>query len=130
MGPHGVPNVEAGFELLKPGGWYLQAGWEQARYETPPTEWAIQGGHRSAEYHVWQHWREQTEQERVAVRIEHERLASLGCESAKRTGEQTLELRGCHGRGGNVMRMTHESLLIAQKPDGRPGGRVRRQDPE
>ena len=107
LGPHGVPNAQAAFEMLKPGGWLFEAGWKRERFETPPTEWAIQHGFKSAEYHVWQYWRAQTVQERVAVEIEGERLASLGGPSGREMREKVED--------GVYLKMTHENLLIAQK---------------
>jgi SAM-dependent methyltransferase len=108
LGPRGVPGVQAAFELLKPGGWLFEAGWKAERYETPPTEWAIQHGFESAEHHVWQYWRAQTEQERAAIEVESKRLISLGGHSWKETREKVGD--------GVRLKMTHENLLIAQKP--------------
>lgn len=108
LGPHGVPNVQASFQLLKPGGWLFEAGWKGEQYETPPTEWAIQHGFESAEHHVWQYWRGQTEQERAAMEVESKRLVSLGGPSWKETRDKVED--GVH------LKMTHENLLIAQKP--------------
>ena len=73
LGAHGVPNVEAAFQLLKPGGWFFDAGWAPQAYETPKTEWTIQHGHEGAEHHVWQYGRVQTEEERAAREVERER---------------------------------------------------------
>ena len=114
LGARGIPNVQAGFELLKPGGWYFQAGWKPEQYETPPTEWAIQHGYKDAEHHVWQYRRMQTEQEYAAMQIEQERLASMGCKSV----EETLETNvgNPQGKDRSILKMTHENLLIAQKP--------------
>jgi hypothetical protein len=94
--------------LLKPGGWLFQAGWEREQYETPPTEWAIQHGFESAEHHVWQYWRIQTEQERAARQVEHERLTSLGGPPVRETRDKVVD--------GTCFKMTYENLLIAQKP--------------
>ena len=118
LGLHGVPSVLAGYELLKPGGWYFEAGWEQERYETPPTEWAVQHGYENVEYHVWQYRRTQTQPERAAMRIELEHLASLGCRHRSVTEAQRQESgEGIQrGKGGGVSKMTHERLLVAQKP--------------
>jgi SAM-dependent methyltransferase len=107
LGPPEVPSVQAAFELLKPGGWLFQAGWERERYETPPNEWAIRHGFEGAEYHVWQYWRTQTEQERAAVEVESERLASLGGLSGRETREKVED--------EVYLKMTHENLLIARK---------------
>jgi SAM-dependent methyltransferase len=107
LGPRGVPSVQVAFELLKPGGWLFEAGWKKERYETPPTEWAIQHGFESAEHHVWQYWRAQTEQERAAAAVEFERLVSLGGSSSKETREKVED--------GVYFKVTHENLLIAQK---------------
>jgi len=116
LGRHGIPSVQASFELLKPGGWYFEAGWEQDRYETPPTEWAIQHGYESAEHHVWQYRRLQTQQEYIATQIERERLLSLGCKSVKEAEEQETGIEHHRDKDGSVFLMTHERLLMAQKP--------------
>lgn len=109
LGPRGVPSAQAGFELLKPGGWFFQAGWKPERHETPPTEWAIQHGYESAEHHVWQYWRVQTRPEHAAMQLERERLAAFGDRFAEKARERPLE-------DGRVARMIEENLLIAQKP--------------
>jgi SAM-dependent methyltransferase len=116
LGPHGVPNVRAGFELLKPGGWYFEAGWEPKRYDTPPTEWAIQHGFASAEHHIWQYRRVHSPAERACRRIELEAMAALGGESAAAAlaAEQTEPAPTLPD--GSVWKMTRENLLIAQKP--------------
>jgi hypothetical protein len=107
---------EAAFELLKPGGWYFEAGWEPKRYDTPPTEWAIQRGFASAEHHVWQYRRVQTAPEQVARRLELARMADLGSESARVA--QVAEAAEADGEDptSSALRMTRENLLIAQKP--------------
>ena len=115
LGAHGTPNVQAGYELLRPGGWYFEAGWEQGRYETPPTEWAMQHGYESAEHHAWQYWRTQTEEERTAWRIEMACLAAQGIETAK-AQLKTAEAKGDAGAQGAIRKMTREHVLIAHKP--------------
>ena len=45
LGPHGVSKVQAARTLLQPGGWLFDAGWQETRYETPATEWALQHGY-------------------------------------------------------------------------------------
>jgi SAM-dependent methyltransferase len=107
LGAHGVPNVEAASQLLKPGGWFFEAGWAPHRYETPQTEWAIQHGYESAEHHVWQYGRLQTEEERAARTVERERMSALGCTAAK-VPEEAL--------GESGLTMTYENLLVARKP--------------
>jgi SAM-dependent methyltransferase len=116
LGPHGVPNVKAGYTLLKPGGWYIKAGWEQTHYETSPTEWAMQHGYESAEQHEWQYWRAQTAQEHAASQLELEHLAAQGGQTA---GE-ALQRKGRTGYApdtdGVIQMMTYEHVLIARKP--------------
>lgn len=117
LGPRGVPNVQAGFELLKPGGWYFGAGWEKERYETPPTEWAIQHGYERAEYHEWQYRRVQSEEEYLARQIEQQQLWAVQ-HSGKVIGasERMRFDARCNQNSGRVMVMTQEHVLIAQKP--------------
>jgi SAM-dependent methyltransferase len=108
LGPRGVPSARAAFELLKPGGWLFEGGWKRPPFETPPAEWAIQHGFESAEHHVWQYWRAQTERGQVAMEVERERMASLGRPFQGETREKVED--------GVRLKMTHENLLIAQKP--------------
>lgn len=118
LGPRGVPNVQAGFDLLKPGGWYFGAGWEKERYETPPTEWAIQHGYESAEYHEWQYRRVQSEEEHVAWQIEGERLAAMreSREAIDTSERMSFDSRCNQDRGRGILKLTQEHVLIAQKP--------------
>jgi len=113
LGAHGIPNVQTGWEILRPGGWYFEAGWAPTRYETPPTEWAMQHGFESAQHHQWQYWRTQTEPEQRAFQIEIERLVSQGCPIVKPPHKET---NNRSGEGRPVQKMTHENLLIAHKP--------------
>jgi SAM-dependent methyltransferase len=124
LGARGVPNVRAGYELLKPGGWYFEAGWEQTRYETAPTEWAIQHGYASAEHHEWQYWRTQTPQEQAATRIEQEHLAAQGGRAAHRIQRGKGGVDESRREEGPVRKLTHEHLLIAQKPGPLGNGQV------
>jgi SAM-dependent methyltransferase len=110
LGAHGVPNAQAAFELLKPGGWLFEAGAKPEQYETPPTDWAIQHGFAHAEHHVWQYRRTVTEQERIAAGIQRERMASLGIKSAQEVVAAQPDA------AGNTLEMTYENLLIAHKP--------------
>jgi SAM-dependent methyltransferase len=116
LGAHEIPNVQAGYELLKPGGWYFEAGWEQARYETPPTEWAMRHGFESVEHHEWRYWRRQTEQEQTAAQVELAHLASQACQTVMKTQPQTRDAESPPGEGGSIPKLTHEYVLIAHKP--------------
>lgn len=118
LGPRGVPNVQAGLQLLKPGGWYFGAGWEKEHHETLPTEWAIQHGYQSAEYHEWQYPRVQTEEEYIARQIEQTALLAMQ-ERAKPTDTSELMSSGSgrhQGPGGSILEMIQEHVLIARKP--------------
>ena len=108
--------MQAGFELLKPGGWYFEAGWEPKRYDSPPNEWAIQHGYTSAEHHVWQYCRMQTSREQAARKIEMSAMAALGSESAAAALAEVETRIEARDEAGNEMVMTYENLLIAQKP--------------
>jgi len=116
LGPRGMPNVQAAFELLKPGGWYFEAGWAPTRYETPPTEWAMQHGYENAEYHEWQYRRLQSEEEYLAWQIEQGSLvAMIERRKAVDQNEKKMVDSGCH-HGNGILKMTQEHVLIAQKP--------------
>ena len=117
LGPHVLPNVQAGYELLKPGGWYFEAGWKPARYETPPVEWAVQNGFESAYWYEWGYRRTQTAQERRAFQFELERLALQGSRSAKEALEQGGVSQIGMDEAGSIQKVTYEHLLIARKPE-------------
>jgi len=102
LGPHGVPNVSAGYQILKPGGWYFEACWDREQYENTWTAWAIQHGFEHTEHHTWQYPRLVTEEEELAWQIEQAAWPA----DHKRTPASNAD---------NV-RMTIENLLIAQKP--------------
>jgi SAM-dependent methyltransferase len=96
LGTHGVPKVQAAYALLKPGGWFFGAGWEQTTYGTPPTAWALQHGYAQAEDHTWQCRRRQTWEEVEAEAIERRRLGAMGCEKpgqpvCRQTSERRTE---------------------------------------
>ncbi len=111
LGAHGVPNVQAAFELLKPGGWHFEAAWVKEQFDVPPTEWAIQHGFDSAEHHSWQCQRVVTEEEVAAKRIEQDHLLRQFEKAGKmKRGPAIPE----NLDGGIVM--TYENLIIARKP--------------
>jgi hypothetical protein len=107
--------VQAGYALLRTTGWYFEAGWTPGRYETPPTEWAMQHGFENAEHHEWRYWLPQSEQERAASKIEMARLASQGCQKAKMPEHRIIKMQDESGEEGSVQVLTEEHLLIAQK---------------
>lgn len=112
LGERGISNVEAGYKLLKPDGWYFEAGWEKKHLDTPPTEWAIQHGYSQAEHHVWQYRRLQSAEEREAWETEMNYLHSMG----KNTVQQT-QAHDVYNDDGSVWKMMVENLLIAKKPE-------------
>lgn len=116
LGPRGVPNVRAGFDLLRPGGWYVGAGWEQERYETPPTQWAIQHGYESAEFHEWHYRRAQSEEERMAWQIEQQRLLAMQAGQPRGTGRRAVDASERDPGSDSGIKMTQEHVLIARKP--------------
>jgi SAM-dependent methyltransferase len=122
LGPRGVPNVQAAFELLKPGGWYFWAGWEAERYETPRTEWAIQHGFDSAEFHVWQYRRVHSEEEIAARQTEYAHLSAMFEAKTPMGEEERAEVDAKRRSVNERIRsgMTHENVLIAQKPPTKP----------
>jgi ubiquinone/menaquinone biosynthesis C-methylase UbiE/uncharacterized protein YbaR (Trm112 family) len=101
LGPKDVPNIAAGYQILKPGGWYFEAGWDR-KYENSWTAWAIQHGFAHAEHHAWQYPRTITEEEEHARQIEQAAWPA----DQKVTTPCTYD---------NIS-MTAENLLIAQKP--------------
>jgi SAM-dependent methyltransferase len=116
LGAHGVPNVQAAFELLKPGGWFFEAGWEPGRFETPQTEWAIQHGFAHAEHHVWQYERPVSGDECVARLLETTYLSSVmegkPAEEARKIASDVVSR---HEYDGQDLTMTHENLTISHK---------------
>ena len=118
LGARGVPNVQASFELLKPGGWYFGAGWERGDLEVSPTEWALQHGYESAEYHEWRYHRVQPKDEHDAWQIEMKQLLALHERREPDAGSKSkmFDFNGDQDHDGNYAMMTVEHLLIAQKP--------------
>jgi SAM-dependent methyltransferase len=108
LGEHGMPNVQASFQLLKPGGWLFKAGWKPVREEIPWTEGAIQLGYESAEVHEWQYPRLKTREEYAAGLVECERAIAFGAPGKK---ESIPPLTGDH-----IVTTTYENLRIARKP--------------
>jgi len=102
LGPHGVPNVSAGYQILKPGGWYFEAGWDREQFEDTWTAWALKHGFEHAEQHTWQYPRPVTEEEEHAWQIEQ---AAWPADHKKMPLSST-----------DNVKMTIENLLIAQKP--------------
>ena len=120
FGPSGVPREQVGFDLLKPGGWYFSAGWKNERFETPPTEFAFQHGYENAEYHEWQYRRRQHEEERLAWQYEQGYLLPMmkrkyGNDTSVKISSDSDDIQD---RDGHILKMTHEHVLIAQKPAG------------
>lgn len=113
LGERGKPNVLAGYELLKPGGWYFEGSWAKSQQETPPTDWAMQHGFGWAAHHTWQYRRLQTKEERHAWAVEAACLRAMGKEPVPQEQEQDVV-----NEDGTVWKMTVENLLMAQKPKG------------
>ena len=108
LGEHGMPNVQAAFQLLKPGGWLFKAGWNLVRQETPWTEYAIQLGYESAEVHEWRYPRLRTREEYAASLVEQERAVAFGA-PLKNGSVPAWE-------GDRIVSITFENLRIARKP--------------
>ena len=102
LGPHGVPNVAAGYQILKPGGWYFEACWDREQFEDTWTAWALKHGFEHAEQHSWQYHRLVSEEEELARKVEW-------------AAWQAAQKDTSSAYFSNV-RMTTENLLIAQKP--------------
>jgi SAM-dependent methyltransferase len=108
LGEHGIWNVQAAFQLLKPGGWLFKAGWGLIREESPWTEAAIRIGYESAEVHEWQYPRHKTREEYDASLVECERAIAFGAPPVKMTMPPW--------EGDYAVWITYENLRIAQKP--------------
>ena len=118
LGPRTTSNIQYAFDLLRPGGWYFQAGWKAERFDTSPTDWAIQNGYENAEHHEWRYARIASQQEVVARGVEFNGRSHLRKE--KRAAIPIIELEGDRGIGvrgeKRFLINTEENLLIAQKP--------------
>jgi len=108
LGEHGMPNVQAAFELLKPGGCLFKAGWNLVRQKTPWTEEAIQLGYESVEVHEWQYPRLRTQEEYAASLVEQERAVAFGVPPEKGPVPSWA--------GDRIVSITCENLRIARKP--------------
>jgi SAM-dependent methyltransferase len=118
LGAHGVPNVQAAFELLKPGGWYFEAQWKREVYETPPTEFAMQHGFDHAEHHAWRYYLPVPKQAYQAMKLELGRMADLGGEKARRHLALQSEAESADlNEQQAVPKLTEENLLICRKPE-------------
>lgn len=113
LGEPGKPNVLAGYELLKPGGWYFEGGWAKSHHVTPPTDWAMQHGFGWAAQHTWQYRRLQTKEEQKAWAVEAACLQAMGKEPVPQGQEQDVV-----NEDGTVWKLTIENLLVARKPEG------------
>jgi SAM-dependent methyltransferase len=118
LGAHGVPNVRAAFDLLKPGGWYFEAQWKKEVHETPPTEFAMRHGFKHAEHHAWRYYLLVPREADQAMLTELDRMADLGGEKALRalalrSAAESADFIGQQA----ISRLTEENLLIAQKPE-------------
>lgn len=111
LGPHGQSNIEAAYPLLRPGGWFFEAGWDKPQLETPPTAWALQHGYATAEQHTWQYYRWISTEEDRARQIEQGRLFSLKPGLADRAHAAVMS-----PGGDKLQLMVVETLLMAQKP--------------
>jgi SAM-dependent methyltransferase len=105
LGEGGIWNVQAAFQLLRPGGWLFKAGWNLKREETPWTEAVIPIGYESAEVHEWQYPRTKTPEEYAASRVECERAIAFGAPFDKLPVEPV-----------SLVSITCENLRIARKP--------------
>lgn len=108
LGEHGMPNVQAAFQLLKPGGYLFKAGWKLVHEETPWTEMAIRLGYESAEAHEWQYPRLKTREEVAASQMERERAIAFGAPPGK------MPLPPADAE--SLVSITWENLRIARKP--------------
>ena len=99
---NGMPNVTIGYQILKPGGWYFEAGWDREQFEDTWTAWAIQHGFEKAEQHTWQYPRLVSDEEEQAWQIEQ--------------AAWPIDHKKMPSRNPDNVRMTIENLLIAQKP--------------
>jgi SAM-dependent methyltransferase len=104
LGEHEIWNVQAAFQLLKPGGWLFKAGWSLRQEEIPWTKAVIQIGYESAEVHEWQYLRTKTAEEYAASRLEGERAIAFGAQNKPLPVEPE-----------SLVSMTYENLRIAHK---------------
>jgi SAM-dependent methyltransferase len=118
LGASGVPNLQATFELLKPGGYYFGAGWERGQFEVSPTEWAFQHGYHNTEYHEWRYHRLQSREEHDAWQIEIKQLLAMHEWSKPEAASKSnmFDFSSDQDSDGNYTMMTVEHLLMAQKP--------------
>jgi SAM-dependent methyltransferase len=117
LGAHGVPNVVAALELLKPGGWFFEAGWKRDLFEIGPTEWAIMHGFASAEHHMWQYERVLSDEEYTAKSLEQDYL-----EQQYKPDNRPPKKATYQARPGGIVEMVVENLTIAQKPEEEAAG--------
>jgi len=119
LGAHGVPNVQAAFELLKPGGWYFEAQWEKETYETPATEFVMQHGFTYVEHHAWRYSLMVSIEAHRASLLELQRLAALGGRKAQEAAarQSLADVNALAHQQQTIPRLMEENLLIARKPE-------------
>jgi SAM-dependent methyltransferase len=118
LGPADIPSVRAAHGLLRPGGWYFQAGWERPTYATSPVRWAIDNGFERAEFHEWRYLRVQSQEEYLATLIE-----ARGMDETlhpEEVGTPPAASQPPQDTQNGIPIITDETLLMARKPAG-PG---------
>ena len=78
LGDHGVDNLAASFELLKPGGWLVKAGWGPRPSDLDWPKYPLAFGFESAENHQWAYTRLRTREEYEASLVELELAIAHG----------------------------------------------------
>jgi SAM-dependent methyltransferase len=114
LGARGVPAVRAAFELLRPGGWYVDAAWSRERYATPPARWATEHGFETAEERTWCYPRLRSEEEYVASLIDGPRRPYEYVDLERARAFARAE-RARHGPRAGIPVIIEESLLIAHR---------------
>ena len=115
--PDGTPDeCSAALRFLKPGGWYFNASTVAGeRFDTPPTQWALNHGFERAEYRIWRYPRVVSEDAYLAGLIDTPRRPHeiVDMEAARRLTSEAKRLRG---KDGGIEIAQVEALLIARKP--------------
>lgn len=106
FGPRGVGATNAALEMLKSGGWYIFASWEQ---EFVPLEAWAESGYDNIEHHRWQYSYTNSDEEFLGQVIE-------GGDSLEKGRELLRREKGKPGNGDGIRTIKIEDMKMGQKP--------------
>ena len=102
--------------LLRPGGWLFEAMTTAGeRPDTPPTQWTMDKGFESAEFHIWRYPHVVTEEEYLSALLDAPRPSYL-TPNVEKARALTAAMKKHYGHEDGIPGVQVESLLMARKP--------------